>query len=69
MCKGCSMDCGTEFYLNNIMPLRDEISNALSRYEQSIRLLPEANKHHKAIVRLRKKINNELNSWEVKKSK
>lgn len=69
MCRGCSMACGTEFYLNKIMPLGYEIGNALNRYEQAIRLLPEANRHHKAIVRLRKKINNELNSWKVNERK
>ena len=66
MCKGCNMKIGTEAYLKEILPLGESISQAFANYEKAIKDIPEMDSHHKAVVRLRKQFNEELNSWEPK---
>ena len=64
MCKGCSMKCGNMYYLTEVFPLSQNIIQSMKEYEKVIRNIPEMKKHHRAVVKLRRLINNELNSWE-----
>lgn len=66
MCKGCSMKCGNMYYLTEVFPLSQNIIQSMKEYEKVIRNIPEMKKYHRAVVKLRRLINNELNSWEPK---